>query len=143
MNHFSKKYALIGVVVCILLIFMAACSGKDNESKLRKRVTKYWSYIIDKNGKKVYEMEYSILRKQVEPRIYERKFKKLVVLYEHPEIKSISIDKDGRTAVVKVGVTVGVRPPGSKKIFKRPVVLTEKWVLEKDGKWYHVPKNVF
>ena len=150
--HFVKYtlkksiYPAVGAVLVLMSIFLlfSGCdyTNTGSEESLKARVLKYWRHRVNKESDSAYDMEYSLFKKQVDRSIYNKRFKKSAISYESPEIKMVTIDPEGGSALVKIKVVAGVRGPGSKKVFKQPVVLTERWILGSDKKWYHVPKGI-
>ena len=135
------KSNITGIFFCVLLIALGSCSRVDDEQALRSRVQEYWHMRCKGQVSDLYRYEYPLFKKEITQSEYE-KYYKLIVQYENATVGQISIDPSGDAADVKINVVAGIKPPGSRKVFKHPVEITERWVKGPDGVWYHVPKKI-
>jgi hypothetical protein len=135
---------LMRIYVALLLVFLGVgvvgCQRQNPEQELRKRVELYWQYRAAAQADMMYDMEYPVLKAQMDKNAYIRRAAP-VIKYSKPAIQEIAIDKDGITADVRIAVIVGVRPPGAKNTFEQPFTIPDRWVMADDGTWYHVPKS--
>jgi hypothetical protein len=118
----------------------AACAPDGGETELRNRANLYWKYRSAGQTDLMYDMEYPVLRNQIDKNTYIKRYA-LVVKYREPVIESVQIDESGIAADVRIKVIAGVRPRGAKNTFERPFSINDRWVKADDGVWYHVPKS--
>jgi hypothetical protein len=130
----QQKAILTFLVVGLLLV---ACSRDGGEAELRKRAELYWGYRADGQLDQAYDVEYQVLRNQMDRTGYIRRFSP-AINYRDAEIEEIKIDEGGEAADVRLKLLVSVRPMGAKNALEKSVVQTERWVKGDDGAWYHV-----
>jgi len=117
-----------------------ACTPDGGETELRNRADLYWNYRSTGQTDLMYDMEYPVLRNQMEKNTYIKRYAP-VVKYREPVIETVQIDESGNAADVRIKVIAGVRPRGAKNTFERPFSINDRWVKADDGVWYHVPKS--
>ena len=135
------RYLGFFLLVAFLVALFAACASDRGKADLRNRVKLYWKYKAAGKAGLMYDLEYPVLKNQVDKDTYIRRYVP-VIKYRKPTIEAIQIDKDGTTANVQMKVIVAVRPKGIKNTFERPFSIKERWVKADDGAWYHVPKSL-
>lgn len=128
----------------LLFVFLgglfAACATDGGETELRNRANLYWKYMSAGQTDLMYDMEYRVLRNQMDKNVYIRRHAP-VVKYREPTIETVQIDKSGTVADLRIKVIASVRPMGTKKALERPFSINDRWVKADDGVWYHVPKS--
>ena len=136
------RYLGVFLLVAFLVGLFAACASNNRgKADLRNRVKLYWKYKAAGKAGLMYDLEYPVLKDQVDRDTYIRRYVP-VIKYRKPTIEAIQIDKDSTTADVQIKVIVAVRPKGIKDAFERPFSIKEHWVKADDGIWYHVPRSL-
>ena len=138
-KHTLKYFGFLFLFAIIGLVF-AACSSDGGETELRNRADLYWKYRSAGQTDLIYDLEYPVLRNQMDKNTYIKRYAP-VVKYREPTIEAVQIDESGNAADVRIKVIAGVRPRGAKNTFERPFSINDRWVKADDGVWYHVPKS--
>jgi hypothetical protein len=139
-GEYNLKYFGLLFLFAISGVVFTACSFDGGEAELRNRADLYWKYLSAGQTDLMYDMEYRVLRNQMDKNVYIRRHAP-VVKYREPTIETVQIDKSGTMADLRIKVIASVRPRGTKKAFERPFSLNDRWVKADDGVWYHVPKS--